>query len=326
MQDSGPDRERSDTAEAPASAGALAADAPAPPPADAAGACWKCASSRSGLDSAATCPECGAEPGDEPEETLSSVARKLGPFSFLAAFAALMPAAAGLVLLGTLDPVGSWFRGHEVLGLGLYILAFMVLGGMAFLPTYSQAVLGGWAFGFAAGFPAAMAGFFGGSLIGYGVAHRLGGDRGYRLINEHPKWRAVREALVGGEVGAGFVRTMLIVALLRFPPNSPFALTNLVMAAAKVPRLPFALGTLIGMTPRTAGAVYIATLIKGSLSKDAIKEATPVWVVVAGIASAIVVLGVIGWIANNAMKRVTGVGRPGGTPGAGGVAGAGVGG
>lgn len=248
-------------------------------------------------------------PSEEPVETVGSIARKLGPFSFLAGFATFMPAIAGIVLLGNLDPVGSWLRSHDGAGLAIYIAAFMILGGLAFLPTYSQAVLGGWAFGLWAGFPAAMAGFFGGSLIGYGVAHLMGGDRGYRLINEHPKWKAVREALVGGDQGVGFVRTMLIVALLRLPPNSPFALTNLVMAAAKVPRLPFALGTLIGMTPRTIGAVYIATLIKGSLSKDAIKEATPMWVVVAGIVSAVVVLGVIGWIANRAMSRVTGAAR-----------------
>lgn len=245
-------------------------------------------------------------PEAEPVETLSSIARKLGPFSFLAAFAAFMPAIAGFVLLGTLDPVGSWLKSHEALGLGMYVLAFMVLAGLAFLPTYSQAVLGGWAFGFVAGFPAAMAGFFGGALIGYGLAHVLGGDRGYRLINEHPKWRAVREALVGGEEGAGFFKTLGIVALLRLPPNSPFALTNLVMAAAKVPRLPFALGTLIGMAPRTAVAVYIATLVRDEISAEAaLGKPKPWWVLPLAIGSSLVVLGIVGWIANRAIRKVT---------------------
>lgn len=238
-------------------------------------------------------------------ETIASVARKLGPVSYLAAFAAFMPAVAGMVLLGTLGPVGDWFRSQGDAGLALYIIAFMVLGGLAFLPTFSQAILGGWAFGFAIGFPAALAGFFGGSLIGYHLADTLSGDRGQRLINEHPKWRAVRDALVGGERGAGFFRTVGIVALLRFPPNSPFALTNLVMAAAKVPRIPFAIGTLIGMAPRTGAAVYVATLIEGSLSQDAISKARPLWLVIAGIVSVIVVLGIVGWIANKAIRRLT---------------------
>ncbi len=250
----------------------------------------------------------GGPVSGEPPETLSSVARKLGPFSFLAAFACFMPGIAGLILLSNLDVAGNWLRSHGDAGIALYIVAFMVLAGLAFLPTVSQAVLGGWAFGFVTGFPAALLGFFGGSLIGYGLTSVIGRDRGVRLINQHPKWKAVRDALVGGDEGVGFLKTMGIVALLRLPPNSPFALTNLVMAAAKVPRLPFAIGTLIGMAPRTAAAVYIATLIKGSLSQDAIKEATPWWVLPVGIGSMLVVLGIIGWIANKAVRRVTGMG------------------
>ena len=247
-----------------------------------------------------------AGPKPEPHETLASVARKLGPFTFLAAFATFMPAIAGIALLSTLDPVGDWFKSHDELGVLLYVVAFMVLAGLAFLPTYSQAVLGGWAFGFGIGFPAALAGFFGGSLIGYGVANSIGGDRGYRLINEHPKWSAVRNALVGGKQGVGVLRTIGIVALLRLPPNSPFALTNLVMAAAKVPRLPFAIGTLVGMAPRTAGAVYIARLIQGEFSRDAINDATPWWILPSGIAATIVALGIVGLIANKAIQKVTG--------------------
>lgn len=245
---------------------------------------------------------------DGPKETLSSVARKLGPFSFLAAFATFMPGIAGLILLTNLDGVGHWLRSHGDAGIVLYVVAFMVLAGLAFLPTVSQAVLGGWAFGFVVGFPAALVGFFGGSIIGYALASVIGRDRGLKLINEHPKWKAVRDALVGGDEGVGFLKTMGIVALLRLPPNSPFALTNLVMAAAKVPRVPFALGTLIGMAPRTAVAVYIAALIEGRLSQDAIKEATPWWLLPVGIVSMLVVLGIIGWIANKAIRRVTGLG------------------
>ncbi|MEZ6233781.1 MAG: VTT domain-containing protein [Phycisphaerales bacterium] len=250
--------------------------------------------------------EPNAAPNAEPHETIASVARKLGPVAFLAAFAAFMPAIAGIALLSTLNPVGDWFKSHELMGVLIYVVAFMILAGLAFLPTYSQAVLGGWAFGFGIGFPAALAGFFGGSIIGYTLAKHLGGDRGEKLINEHPKWRAVRDALVGGREGAGFFRTAGIVALLRFPPNSPFALTNLVMAAAKVPRMPFAVGTLVGMAPRTAAAVYIAGLIQGEFNRDAINDATPWWILPSGIVITIVALGIVGLIANKAIHKVTG--------------------
>ncbi|MCA9288292.1 MAG: TVP38/TMEM64 family protein [Phycisphaerales bacterium] len=266
----------------------------------------------------ATTPAPDADPATEPHETIASVARKLGPVTFLAAFAAFMPAIAGIALLSTLNPVGDWFKSHDDLGVLLYVIAFMLLAGLAFLPTYSQAVLGGWAFGFAIGFPAALAGFFGGSIIGYTLANSIGGDRGDRLINEHPKWSAVRDTLVGGKEGVGVFRTIGIVALLRLPPNSPFALTNLVMAAAKVPRMPFAIGTLVGMAPRTAAAVYIAGLIQGEFNRDAINEATPWWILPTGIVVTIVALGIVGLVANKAIHKVTGYrkGQPAPAPAA----------
>lgn len=231
-------------------------------------------------------------------ESFGSLFKRSGAAGPLAIVAATMPAVGGFLLLGSLNYVGPWLRSYEVQGLFLYAFAFAVLAGLALLPTYAQAVLGGWAFGFAAGFPAALAGFFGGSLIGYGVARGATGDRVERIINEHPRWRAVREALVG----SGFWKTLAIVTLVRLPPNSPFALTNLVMAAAKVPRTPYLLGTLIGMAPRTGVAVYIASQVQ-SLT-DAAQE-RPRWLIVAGIVLTLVVIAVIGHISKRALDRFT---------------------
>lgn len=231
--------------------------------------------------------------------------QRLGPMGPLGIAAALLPAAGGFALLGTLHIVGPWLRDMGSLGVGLYALAFAVLAGLALLPTYAQAILGGWAFGFAIGFPAAMAGFFGGSLIGYAIARRASGERAMQILKEHPKWIAVRNALVGGDEGAGFLKTLGIVALLRLPPNSPFALTNLVMAAVKVPRIPFAIGTLIGMAPRTALAVYVASLIEGEINKSAVAASRPGWMVYAAIGASVVVLIIVGAIAKRAIDKVT---------------------
>jgi len=185
----------------------------------------------------------------------------------------------------------------------------MVLSGLALLPTYAQAILGGWAFGIGVGLPAALAGFFGGSLIGYAVASRFASERAMAVLDEHPRWMAVRDALVGDGAGSGFWRTLGIVSLVRLPPNSPFALTNLLMASVRVPRLAFALGTLIGMAPRTAVVLYLATLIQGEISRDAVRGAKPWWFVPLAIVLAIVVLVVIMRIANRAVQRVVGEGR-----------------
>lgn len=231
-------------------------------------------------------------------ETFGSLFRRSGAAGPLAIVASIMPPLGGFVLLWKIELVGEFLRSHGTAGLALYAFAFAVLAGLALLPTYAQAVLGGWAFGFAAGFPAALAGFFGGALIGYGVAWGATGDRVKNIIDEHPKWKAVRQALIG----SGFFKTLGIVALLRLPPNSPFALTNLAMAAAKVPRLPYLLGTLIGMAPRTGVAVYIASQIQDLATAT---ETRPKWLIFAGIGLTIVVIVVIGHIAKKALERVT---------------------
>ncbi len=233
------------------------------------------------------------------QESIGSLFKRSGAAGPLAVVASVMPAIGGFALLGSLNIVGPWLQSHGIGGVFLYAAAFAILAGLALLPTYAQAVLGGWAFGFAAGFPAALAGFFGGALIGYGIAWGATGDKVKTIIDEHPKWKAVREALVG----SGFWKTLGIVALLRLPPNSPFALTNLVMAAAKVPRFPYLLGTLIGMAPRTGVAVYIASQIQDVATAA---ETRPKWMIFAGIGLTLLVIMVIGHIAKKALEKVTG--------------------
>ncbi|MDX9911672.1 MAG: VTT domain-containing protein [Phycisphaerales bacterium] len=245
-------------------------------------------------------PAPDAEPA-APSESASQIFQKLGAAGYLAIAAAVMPAIGGIALLGTLNITGPWLRSHEVAGWLLYVVCFVVLAGLALLPTYAQAVLGGWAFGFAWGFPGALLGFVGGSLVGYFVARRASGDRVMNVVHEHPKWSAVRDALVG----QGFWKTLGIVTLLRLPPNSPFALTNLVMASVQVKLPAFVLGTLIGMAPRTAGAVYVASLIQGELTSDTAKAARPGWFIPVTIASTVVVLIIVGSIANRALKKAT---------------------
>jgi uncharacterized membrane protein YdjX (TVP38/TMEM64 family) len=223
---------------------------------------------------------------------------RLGATGPWALFSMTMPAIGGLVVLATINPVGEWLRSHETAGVFLYAGAFALLAGFALLPTYSQAVLGGWAFGVWVGIPAALAGFLGGSLIGYVLGRRASGDRVMEILREHPKWAAVRDELAG----SGFWRTLGIVALVRIPPNSPFAITNLVMASVKVPLGAYAIGTLIGMSPRTAAAVFIATQVQGAL--DASGSSRPQWYFIAGIVSALIAIAVIGQIATKAMHRV----------------------
>ncbi len=217
-----------------------------------------------------------------------------------------MPAVAGVVLLSNIGTVSAWLQSHSHLGVAAYIVGFAVLSGFALLPTYAQAVLGGYAFGVTLGIPAALCGFLGGAIIAYEVGRLASKDRVENIINEKPKWRAVRDALlVGRKPQDAFIKCIGTVALLRLPPNSPFALMNLVLSAVKVPRPAYYIGTLIGMTPRTAAAVVLGSGIQSVLSKETIEGATPKWLIVAGIAVSIAVAVILGWIANRAIEKAT---------------------
>ncbi len=243
------------------------------------------------------------ESQDEPQESVGTIFRKLGPAGWLGLFAAIMPALGGFALLGSLEFVGPWLRDLGGEGVALYVGAFVVFAGFALLPTYAQAVLGGWAFGFWVGLPAALLGFFGASLIGYEIGRRASGDRVIHLLDQHPKWKIVRDALVGGEEGLGFFKTLGIVTLIRLPPNSPFAITNIVLSSVRVPRLPYALGTLLGMAPRTGVAVFLASEFRSAaFDPDSIQK--PWWFWPGAIGASIAVFAVLYLIGSKAIARI----------------------
>lgn len=240
-------------------------------------------------------------------DSAADVIRRLGPAAWLGVAWALVPAIAGVTLLVRIRSVSERLvdlAGHGGADLyravAVYVAAFVVLSGAGLLPTFSVSVLGGHAFGVPVGFAAALAGFGGASVVGYLIARTVGRAKVEAEIQRHDKARIVRDALIG----CGFARTLMIVTLVRVPPNSPFALMNGTLAATGV-RLPaYVLGTLIGMAPRTLAYVVI-----GSQVTDWSDPARPKWLFVAGIALTVLALLVIGSIANRALQRVTGPGR-----------------
>ena len=128
-------------------------------------------------------------------------------------------------------------------------------------------------------------------------------DRVVDVIRERPRWNAVHRALLDPAGG----RALLVVTLLRVPPTSPFALANFVLAAGRVRLGAYALGTLIGIAPRTALAVTAAA----GLEQLQFKTASSTAVVVAGIAATLVACVVLGWLANRELRRVTSGGATG---------------
>lgn len=232
-------------------------------------------------------------------EKVKGVLRRLGPAGPMAVVASTLPPLGGFVLVGTVTKVAPWLREHGALGPVLYAGAFVVLAGLAVIPTYATSVVGGWAFGFRVGFVAAMAGFVGAALLAYVVGRKGAGDRVIRMIEEKPKWRAVHQSLLG----SGFGKSLLVVTLLRLPPTSPFAVLNLLLAATRVNLTAYVLGTLIGMSPRTAVVVYAAA---GFSQLDFEQQAGQAWMFVAGIVVTVVVIFILGSLAHRAVEHVTG--------------------
>jgi len=248
----------------------------------------------------------GGAPGND---SIGAIISRLGPAAWLAAAWTVTPALMGFLLLANMEPASEFLSarsergGAEFLGgVALYIAIFVFSAGFGLLPTYSQAILAGYAFGLAWGFPAALIGFTGASLVGYLIARTVARRRVEREIHAHPKAEIVRDAFVRH----GFWRALGILVLLRVPPTSPFSLMNGVMAVSGVRILPYILATALGMAPRTFAAIWIGSEI------EAWGEAErPRWLIVGGIVLTIGIVVYLGKLANQAIARATRGGEKG---------------
>ena len=230
--------------------------------------------------------------------------REAGPAGILALLWTLLPAGLGILLLVKLGAISEWLASNGSAGLAIYIGVFAISAGLGLLPTYAQAILGGWVFGTLVGIPAALAGFTLASAIGYGIARLVSGARIESLLKRHQKAQIVKQALIEH----GPWRTFGIVTLIRIPPNSPFALTNLLIAACGVRFGICLLATAIGMLPRTAVAVFFAAAARSTGATDIqsfVKDGLGFWVLALGIVIMLVVLMIISSIAKRALNHMT---------------------
>jgi uncharacterized membrane protein YdjX (TVP38/TMEM64 family) len=187
---------------------------------------------------------------------------------------------------------------HGHVGLLLCTCAFWVFGGLALIPTWAYSTLAGWTFGLPLGLASALAGFLGAALVAYGIARRASGHGVIELISEKPKWQAVYDALLAG----GFWRTLCIITLIRIPPAPPFAMTNVIMAAARAPVAPFAIGTVLGLAPRTAFVVFTAAGLEQLDFRDPQQSLGPLLL---GLAAAAAVILILVALAKRAVDHMT---------------------
>lgn len=228
--------------------------------------------------------------------------RSLGPTGLLGLFWMTMPAIAGLYLLYELGAVSEWLQARPTTGILLYALVFALASGTGLLPTTAQAVLGGWVFGATFGMIAASFGFAGGALLGMIITRWIARHQVEKWLLASPRASAVRDALVGKTL----LRTTGMIALLRLPPQAPFAFMNLLIVSSGVRTIPFILGTLIGMAPRTFLVISLASAAAQTGARDiqAFVKDGPGWgVAVLGVVALLIVLSIIGKIARHALRH-----------------------
>jgi len=240
--------------------------------------------------------------GHERLQSGCAMLRRLGPAAILGVAWSVLPSFAGVMLILNMEPIRLALVGdgssaiHLMMGMSIYLIGFVILAGVGCLPTVSQAILAGYAFGLWFGLGLALIGFGGASLVGYAFVNRIARTSVESELGRKPKAKMLRDALLHANPG----RSLLIVTLLRASPGSPFALTNLLLGSLGVSRGVFFFGTILGMLPRTLAAVLIGhqiTTWSGSASK-------PAWVLGAGLVALVVLIAVISKVAAGALKRV----------------------
>ncbi len=223
--------------------------------------------------------------------------RRLGPAGLLAVAVSVLPGIGALVIYGRLGVIAPWLRSHPLVGPALCAGGFALAGGVALVPTYALSTLCGWSFGFPVGLTASLGGFLAAALVGYVLARAADGGRVMALVSESPTWQAVHAAVTAG----GFAKVLLVVSLVRLAPIAPFSLTNVTMAAIRVPPFAYGVGTVLGMAPRTAILVFVASRLT---NVDAPLDQEP-WLLAAGAALTIAVMAMLGWIGKKGLTRVT---------------------
>lgn len=231
-------------------------------------------------------------------EKIVAYLKELGRLTPIAFATTVMPPVGGTIFILTAAyPLAFWLKENWETGVGLFTLGVIFFCGLSILATNIVGVLGGWAFGFELGITALMLAIVSAATVSFLIHTRIVGDTLPHVFEHHPKGQAVYKALVGQSVW----RTTLIIFLLRLSPAMPFALTNFLMASARVPLKSFVGGTFFGMLPRSSAVVFVGS----GLSELSFENSQDAWLIVFGIAATIISIIFITIVARRALHHIT---------------------
>lgn len=223
--------------------------------------------------------------------------RELDRVALLSTATAVIPIVNSTLLLPFAPAIGYALKENLQIGMFIYLIAVWIVCGFALLPTNVLGILCGWAFGFPVGICLHMAAIVGASLISSYVLAPLAGNNFQEFLEHHEKAKTVYKTLLKNNSR----RAVLIITLLRLSPAMPFALTNLLMAAARVPLRAFLVGTFFGMFPRSAAVVFFGA----GVSELNFREPFNIWIFLFGIAVTVFSVILISYFSKQALAKMT---------------------
>lgn len=222
---------------------------------------------------------------------------ELGRLTPLGIVSMLLPIVGSALLIGFIVPIGQWMRANWESGVFVFLGSVLFFCGFALLATNVIGVVSGWAFGFQLGLLVLISGIVGAAVISFFLNKRITGEKLQEALQNHPRSRAIYKALLREDLR----KTTLIIFLVRVSVVMPFAFTNFVLAAGRVPLGSYVIGTTAGMLPRAAATSYVGA---GMYDLD-LSNARDTTIFIIGLAATIISVFVIGYISRRALDHVT---------------------
>lgn len=223
--------------------------------------------------------------------------RELGHLTPMALVSTFMPIVGSSLLIVFLLPIGHWLRENWQIGIGAFLVGTLFFCGLALLPTNVVGIVSGWSFGFELGLLVLITGVVGSSVISFLINHRLSGDRLPETLKKHTRSAAIYNSLLHEDLKT----TTLIVTLLRLSVIMPFAFTNFLLAASRVPLPAFVLGTAAGMLPRSAAMAFIGA----GLAELSVENSRETYLFVLGAIGSVFAMITIAFLSRRALSRLT---------------------
>ncbi|WDE95422.1 VTT domain-containing protein [Lentisphaera profundi] len=226
---------------------------------------------------------------------IKSFIQDLGNFGPLLAFSVVGPGLGAIALTTSAD---HWLEAlrSQPYSLLIFFLCGVSLTGVSLIPTHAVSLVAGILFGAIVGPAYAILTITSASIVSYSLFSRFLDDQLLSLLEKKPKAYLIYNELLKSTG----LKTLSMVILIRLSPVMPFAGTNVLLAAGKVRKREYILGSAIGLAPR----VILVTIAGSNLSSLDLGQGADRSVFILGITATLVSLAIIGKVSRQALKKM----------------------